>query len=167
VRHHAEVTGRLGPGRRAITIACLVLAGCAPPASEGSGAPSRSAGPTPPASPSGQPSFVRPTPNPSPTFLVHEVEAGESLTSIARAYGTTARSIAYWNRDRYPSLDPDSDAYSPDRIVVGWTLRLIPTAVVDEDELPERTLAPTPASPPASPSVDPDAASPAADASPA
>ena len=56
---------------------------------------------------------------------------GRSLTSIARLFGTTARSIAYWNRDRYPSLDPDSDDVraGPDR--VGWTLRLIPTAVVD------------------------------------
>lgn len=103
------------------------------------------------ASPTSQPSFVRPTPNPSPTFLVHEVRAGESLTSIARLFGTTARSIAYWNRDRYPSLDPDSEAYEPNRIEVGWTLRLIPTEVVDEDELPDPTPIPTPA--PASPSA--------------
>ncbi len=95
---------------------------------------------------SAQPSFVRPTPNPSPTFLVHEVRAGENLTSIARLYGTTARSIAYWNRDRYPSLDPDSEAYEPNRIEVGWVLRVIPTEVVDEDELPEPTPTAAPAS---------------------
>jgi hypothetical protein len=90
------------------------------------------------------PSFVRPTPNPSPTFVVHVVRSGESLNSIARLYGTTARSIAFWNRDQYSSLDPDSDAYEPDRIVVGWTLQLIPTEVVAEDELPNRTPSPSP-----------------------
>jgi hypothetical protein len=83
------------------------------------------------------------------------VTAGESLTSIARLFGTTARSIAYWNRDRYPSLDPDSPAYDPNRIEVGWTLWLIPTEVVDEDELPEPTPTPEPGSPsPGSPSPE-------------
>jgi spore germination protein YaaH len=91
----------------------------------------------PSGAPSGSPAFVRPTPRPSPTFLVYEVRAGDTLTSIARQFGTTARSIAYWNRSRYPSLDPDSPAYQPGLIETGWLLQLIPTAVVDEDELPE------------------------------
>jgi hypothetical protein len=112
---------------------------------------------TPSASPS--PSFIRPTPNPSPTFLVYEVQAGDSLTSIARLFGTTARSIAYWNRARYPSLDPDSSTYEPDLIEVGWTLQLIPTAVVDEDELPDPTPTPTPAPTLASPEPDASAGS--------
>jgi hypothetical protein len=93
-----------------------------------------------PASPS--PSFVRPTPNPSPTFLVYEVRPGDTLTLIASEFGTTARSIAYWNREQYPSLDPDSPEYEPDRIGIGWTLRLIPTAVFDEEELLEVTPPP-------------------------
>lgn len=143
-----------------ITIAAA--AGCAnQPLEPGGGADGPLANPTATesaaASPSGPPSFVRPTPNPSPTFLVHEVKAGETLTSIARLYGTTARSVAYWNRDQYPSLDPDSSTYEPDRIVVGWTLRLIPTEVVDEDELPERTATPSPASSDGSASADPGA----------
>jgi hypothetical protein len=99
------------------------------------------------AEPTGSPSFVRPTPNPSPTFLVYEVQAGDTLTSIARQFGTTARSIAYWNRTRHPSLDPDSSSYQPGLIKVGWLLLLIPTAVVDEEdlpELPEPTSGPTP-----------------------
>jgi spore germination protein YaaH len=82
---------------------------------------------------------------PSPTFLVYEVRAGDTLHSIARQFGTTARSIAYWNRTTYPSLDPDSPTYEPGLIKVGWTLHLIPTAVVDEDELPEVTPGPDPA----------------------
>lgn len=122
----------------------LVAAGCdlvpavSPTADTATASPSAEVTPSPP------PSFVRPTPNPSPTFVVHVVRSGESLNSIARLYGTTARSIAFWNRDQYPSLDPDSDAYEPDRIVVGWTLQLIPTEVVAEDELPIRTPSPSP-----------------------
>jgi hypothetical protein len=110
----------------------------------GSDVPNAAGGPSP------SPSFVRPTPNPSPTFLVYEVQPGDTLTSIARLFGTTARSIAYWNRARYPSLDPDSSTYEPNRIVVGWTLQLIPTAIVDEDELPDPTPAPTASSMPSS-----------------
>jgi spore germination protein YaaH len=96
------------------------------------------------AGPTGSPAFVRPTPKPSPTFLVYEVRPGDTLTSIARQFGTTARSIAYWNRSGYPSLDPDSPTYQPGLIKVGWLLLLIPTADVDEDELPELTPEPTP-----------------------
>lgn len=129
------------------------LAACVPtPAGGGAGevpspdgaGPGLPGAPSPVAGPSATPSFVRPTPNPGPTFLVHEVRPGESLISIARLFGTTARSIAYWNRDRYPSLDPDSAAYEPNRIEVGWTLLLIPTEVVNEDELPDPTPSPTP-----------------------
>jgi hypothetical protein len=139
-------------------MACMTLAACIPaPAGRTSpGPPATSPRPTtieqpsvePSAAPTGSPSFVRPTPGPSPTFLAYEVRAGDTLTSIARQFGTTARSIAYWNRSRYPSLDPDSPTYQPGLIKVGWLLLLIPTAVVDEDELPELTLEPTPESTP-------------------
>ena len=66
------------------------------------------------------------------------------MLTIARQFGTTARSIAYWNRSTYPSLDPDSPTYEPGLIKIGWMLLLIPTAVVDEDELPEPTPSTTP-----------------------
>ena len=156
LRHHALVGDRV---RFGLCVA-VIVGGClaspiagddlgaspaeTPPANSATGDPPAGSGPTE------SPSFVRPTPNPSPTFLIHEVRPGESLTSIARLYGTTARSIAYWNRDAHPSLDPDSEGYEPNRIVVGWTLRVIPTEVVDEDELPDPT--PTPVPTPASPS---------------
>jgi hypothetical protein len=64
------------------------------------------------------------------------------LTSIARLHGTTARSIAYWNRAAYPSLDPDSDAYKPDYLAIGWVLALIPNAQVDPENLPSLPPAP-------------------------
>ncbi len=88
------------------------------------------AGPTP------SPSFVRPTPTPQPTFLAYVVVAGDSLTKIARRFGTSGRSIAYWNRAIYPSLDPDAATYMPDRVAIGWTLLLIPGKEVDPEDLP-------------------------------
>ena len=62
--------------------------------------------------------------------------AGDTLNSIATAFRTTARSIAWWNRGTYPSLDPESEAYDPDRLEIGWVLALIPGIVVDENNPP-------------------------------
>lgn len=99
------------------------------------------------AGPSVRPSFLRPTPTPQPTFLAYVVRRGDTLTSIARAHGTTARSIAFWNRVQHPSLDPDSPSYSPNRIDVGWILLLVPDLELDPEDLPP---GPTPASAPPS-----------------
>ena len=87
--------------------------------------------------PSARPSFIYPSPTPLPTFLVYTVRPGDTLTSIAREQGTTARSIAFWNRQRYPSLDPDSPRYAPNRIEVGWELLLVPYVELDPNDLPE------------------------------
>jgi hypothetical protein len=133
----------------ALVVASLVAGGCIPSAGQrspavvpsvgGSGdvAPSASSAPSGPSGPSARPSFVRPTPTPLPTFLVYVVRRGDTLTSIARAHGTTARSIAFWNRERYPSLDPDSPDYEPNRIEVAWLLVLIPNVELDPEDLPE------------------------------
>jgi hypothetical protein len=61
------------------------------------------------------------------------VAHGDNLNSIAKKYGTTARSIAFWNRGTYPSLDPDSVDYAPGRLQVGWTFMVFPGLVYDED----------------------------------
>jgi LysM domain-containing protein len=106
----------------------LAAAGSPPPAATASPAPS---GPTP------RPSFVPPTPTPQPTFFMYAVARGDNLTSIAHRFGTTARSIAFWNRATYPSLDPESPSYKPGLLQVGWSLMVIPNAVFDEQELPE------------------------------
>jgi len=105
--------------------------------------------PTPvptPAGPTPTPSFVRPTPTPQPTFLVYVVHTGDSLASIAKKHGTTALSIAYWNRLAYPSLDPESAGYKPNFIGVGWMLRLIPNSQVDPENLPPGPSTPEPSS---------------------
>jgi hypothetical protein len=96
-----------------------------------------------PAGPTPSLTFSRPTATPQPTFFSYRVRTGDTVTSIAREFQTTARSIGYWNRDAYPSLDPDSSRYNPNDIRVGWTLLLIPGVEVDPDEItPPPTAAP-------------------------
>ena len=123
--------------------ACDSLAGT--PTPPGSAAASPSASPSLAPSPTASPSPVRPTPTPLPTFLAYVVKPGDTLNEIARTYETTARSIAWWNRATYRSLDPESPTYDPNRIEVGWTLMLIPRAVVEDQEAsPLPTVSPSP-----------------------
>ncbi len=98
--------------------------------------------PTSPAETPG-PSFTYPTPTPAPTFTSHVVQGGETLTSIARAFSTSPRSIAWWNRESYPSLDPESEGYDPNYIEPGWTLVLIPGVIVDGSGQPAGSPLPT------------------------
>jgi len=125
--------------------ACSLSATLASPgASIGAAAPSGTcATPTPgPTGPTPEPSFVRPTPTPGPTFTSYVVRVGDTLTSIARAYSTTGRSIAWWNRGAYPSLDPESPAYDPNHLDLGWVLVLLPGMVVDDANPPSPSPAP-------------------------
>lgn len=145
-----------------VLVATLLVAACVPePAARATPSASASeAAPTPsptPAGPTPTPSFVRPTATPRPTFLVYRVVAGDSLEAIGNRFGTSGRSIAYWNRVTYPSLDPDSPAYDPDYLVVGWALQLIPNVEVDPEDLPPGPATPEPAasdSPAAEPAGD-------------
>ena len=137
-----------GSSAGVIAIAVLLVACVPEPANRASRSPAATVTPVPtPAGPTPTPSFVRPTPTPQATFVVYTVVRGDSLGSIAKRFGTSARSIAYWNRQTYPSLDPDSSRYKPDYLVVGWTLRVIPNAEVDPENLPP---GPPPSSEPAS-----------------
>jgi hypothetical protein len=120
----------------------IASAGCLPPTGHDAGSrgpePATGAPPSPTAAAAtsavtGSPSFVPPTPTPAPTFFVVVVKRGDSLNTIAHTYGTSARSLAFWNRATYPSLDPESPDYRPGTIQPGWTLVLIPNLVYDED----------------------------------
>lgn len=117
--------------------AIIVVPGLLAPAGPGAtpSTPPGSAEPSPTAT-LAAPTFVRPTPSPIPTFTSYVVKAGDTLNSIAREFDTTGRSIAWWNRGTYPSLDPESEGYDPDRLQVGWKLVLIPHAVVDDTNPP-------------------------------
>lgn len=135
------------PGRRSaapsigLAITLVFLTGCVPqPVGRATASPATSTGPpataTPTAIPTGPtppPSFVRPVPTALPTFLGYVVKAGDTLDAIAKAHRTTVPSLAFWNRATYPSLDPDSAEYDPDRIEVGWVLLLVPDNEIDED----------------------------------
>jgi len=125
-----------------VLLIAVILAACVPdptnriPAGGGSSAsPTATPEPTP-AGPTPTPSYVRPTPTPQPTFLSYTVASGDSLGAIAKRFKTSARSIAYWNRVAYPSLDPESGSYRPDYLKVGWVLLVIPNAEVDPENLP-------------------------------
>lgn len=149
-RDTSRVTGGPGsPSLRAIAAAtALVLAGCLPTTVRPSPSTVSPATPGLTASATGAPSPTRtpsPTASPGPTFLVHTVRPGDTLLGLGRRYGTSGRSIAYWNRDRYPTLDPDAPGYDPNRIEVGWTLRILPGEEYEPpDETPWPSVTPQP-----------------------
>ena len=127
-----------------ILVLALLMAACVPEPANRRASPPGATTPTDgaifpsatPAGPTPSPSFIRPSPTPQPTFLAYVVVAGDSLTTIARRFGTSGRSIAYWNRAIHPSLDPDATTYEPDHVAIGWTLLLIPGKDVDPEDLP-------------------------------
>jgi hypothetical protein len=110
----------------ALVVLAAPLGGCLQMATR----PTPGPAPTPTASPSPPPAATPtpgpPTPTPAPTFAVYTVKAGDNLTIIARTFRTTARSVAYWNRDTYPSLDPESPHYAPNTLQIGWVLKVLP-----------------------------------------
>ena len=59
-----------------------------------------------PVRPRPRPSCGRPRPR-SRRSSSYKVVSGDSLDKIAKKFKTSARSIAYWNRATYPSLDPE------------------------------------------------------------
>jgi peptidoglycan/xylan/chitin deacetylase (PgdA/CDA1 family) len=134
----------------ALVAAIVVVPGILPGASPRPSGPSAAPGTPTPTGPSPSPTFVRPTPSPAPTFLLYTVKPGDSLNSIAREFRTTGRSIAWWNRGTYPTLDPESEAYDPNTIRVGWVLNVLPDSVVDDENPPTPSPGP-PTAPPATP----------------
>ena len=152
---------RIRGGLIGVLVIAGLLAACVPDP-PGRGSPSADAvvatpSPTPIPTPEGPtpiPSYVRPTPTPQPSFFVYTVVSGDSLEKIAKHFGTTGKSIAYWNRTTYPSLDPDSGRYRPNYIKVGWKLQLIPNSEVDPENLPGESPDPSSASGPTAEPTD-------------
>jgi hypothetical protein len=117
---------------RSISIVTLVLgvafavAACLPASIRPTPTPSPTPTPGPTLPPPPTPTPGPPTPTPGPSFELHTVGKGDTLTSLARKYKTSGRSIAYWNRDTYPSLDPESAKYNPNALKRGWVLKILP-----------------------------------------
>ncbi|MEO7332302.1 MAG: LysM peptidoglycan-binding domain-containing protein, partial [Gemmatimonadales bacterium] len=66
----------------------------------------------------------------------YTVRPGDTLSSIARTWGTTVPQLQAWNADRYPSLATD-----PGTLLAGWVLLVSG----DPGTTPLPTVAPTPA----------------------
>ena len=121
------------PRRRRRFAAALAVAlaasGCLPTSIRPTPVPQQTVPPAtsaPPATPSPTPG--PPTPTPGPSFAAYKVVLGDSLTSVAKKFHTSPRSLAYWNRAKYPTLDPESAKYAPDSLKAGWVLQVIPGA---------------------------------------
>ena len=123
-------TRRSARRRLAATVTLVALAvslgGCLQMASRPTAEPLPTATSSPSPPPGPTPTPGPPTPTPMPTFTSYTVKSGDNLTSIARRFRTTPRSIAYWNRVTYPSLDPESSHYAPNRLQLGWVLKVLP-----------------------------------------
>jgi peptidoglycan/xylan/chitin deacetylase (PgdA/CDA1 family) len=134
------------PGLGVLLIVGVLLAACASPQATPSAVPSVRGGiftppPSPSASPSAGPSVTpagTPSPSGTPAGTSVTVRPGDSLSAIARAYGTTVGQLQAWNAARYPSL-----ATNPNVIEPGWIL------IVSGD--PNVTPIPTPTPPPPTP----------------
>jgi peptidoglycan/xylan/chitin deacetylase (PgdA/CDA1 family)/LysM repeat protein len=144
------------PARLRLIAACAVTmfvlsacgGGASPSPSAGlpsgvpSASPSASEAPGETAEPSGDPSV---TPE-QPAETTYTVRAGDTLFSIARAWGTSVEQLQAWNAEAYPSLADD-----PGNLQAGWVL----VVSGDPNATPLPTVPPTarPATP--APSVPP------------
>jgi hypothetical protein len=130
----------------ALVALAVSLGGCLQMAARPTPLPVPTPSPSPPPPPTPSPTPGPPPPPPGPTFTTYKVKSGDNLTSIARKYHTTPRSIAYWNRDTYKSLDPESPKYAPNKLQVGWVLQILPGAVYSPSPEPvDSSLEVTPA----------------------
>jgi peptidoglycan/xylan/chitin deacetylase (PgdA/CDA1 family)/LysM repeat protein len=96
---------------------CLVLAACSGDVSPSPGLPTTA--PSASASPSASADVPTATPQSTvaPGSTTYTVLGGDTLSSIARAWGTTVNQLQAWNADRHPSLVDD-----PHSLEAGWIL---------------------------------------------
>jgi peptidoglycan/xylan/chitin deacetylase (PgdA/CDA1 family) len=117
-----------------IVAAIALLSACSPttsPAGSASVQPSSSAAPSATGS---ENSPASASTAPRPTGATYTVRGGDTLSSIARAWGTTVIELQAWNAEAYPSLLSD-----PNTLQVGWVL----TVAGDPAATPLPTIAPT------------------------
>ena len=126
-------------GRRVRALLALVLtvAACSTtpsplPSAPTSAQPSATATPFGTTSPTDTPAQIA---SPTPAGVSYVVRSGDTLSSIARAWGTTVQQLQSWNAGHYPSLASD-----PNTLEAGWVL----IVSGDPDTTPLSTVAPTP-----------------------
>jgi peptidoglycan/xylan/chitin deacetylase (PgdA/CDA1 family) len=135
----SPISGRLAA---VLLVLATALAACG-----GQQSPSPSAGgpSEPPASGSGEPTAsptqgssspaASPSLGPSPSqATTYTVKPGDTLFSIARAWGTTVAQLQAWNAERYPALAAD-----PNVLQAGWVL----VVSGDPNATPQPTAVPT------------------------
>ena len=101
-----------------LLVVLVAMAACSTPAATPSSSvvsPSPSAEPS--VSASGSPRASTPPSDTPETGATYTVQRGDSLASIARAYGTTTQQLQAWNEEQYPSLGAN-----PNVIEQGWVL---------------------------------------------
>jgi peptidoglycan/xylan/chitin deacetylase (PgdA/CDA1 family) len=133
------------PSRFAVLFAAAVLAACgssvptsvAPSASAVSPLASASEHPVPTETGAA---------SPSQGVATYTVQPGDTLTSIARDWGTTVAQLQAWNGEAYPSL-----VTNPNSLQAGW--ELIVSGDPDATPVPTPVVTPAPATP--VPSVPP------------
>jgi peptidoglycan-N-acetylglucosamine deacetylase len=136
-RHHAGAI---------VIVAVLAACGTSSPSAT---APSPSVAASDPAAAtptaSGEPTPTdRPSEPGTPAVTTYVVQAGDTLSSISRAWGTTVAQLQAWNADRYPSLVTD-----PNTLEAGWVL--VVAGDPNATPVPTALVTPTPP-PPATPS---------------
>ena len=131
-----------GRGAPVFLVVVLSVAACTTAASPSpsvsgwaTGPPSATATPFGTTSPT---DTVAPTASPTIAGASYVVQAGDTLSSIARNWGTTVQQLQSWNADRYPSLSDD-----PNTLQAGWVL----IVSGDPATTPQPTAAPTPVAP--------------------
>ncbi|MEO6058895.1 MAG: polysaccharide deacetylase family protein [Candidatus Limnocylindria bacterium] len=118
--------------------ACTTAASPSPSASgSATGQPSATTTPFGTTSPT---DTAAPTASPTPAGVSYVVQVGDTLSSVARAWGATVQQLQAWNADRYPSL-----ATAPNTLQAGWVL----IVSGDPSTTPQPTAALTPAATPA------------------
>ncbi len=139
------------PGRLAavLTILAVALAACGDlpsPSASGSASPSVAASASAPASGGGRGSAM-PQPSASADVTTYTVVPGDTLFSIARAWGATVGQLQAWNADRYASLADD-----PNNLQAGWVLVVAgdPGATPRASSSPRQRATPAPTPPPVS-----------------
>jgi peptidoglycan/xylan/chitin deacetylase (PgdA/CDA1 family)/LysM repeat protein len=126
-------------------LAASVLVACGSPQASSvvpSSSAQASAGASQPSSPSpSEGSSAGPTA--SQDVTLYTVQSGDTLSSIARDWGTSISQLQAWNAERYPTLATD-----PNRLQAGW--ELIVSGDPSATPAPTSAATPRPATPPPS-----------------